>query len=141
MRYDYGIQHVPGKLLYTTDTLSRAPQLDRVESLELQKDVESFIENVCSNLPASRTKPEIYQRAQSSDHICSKIMEYCSSGWPARRLLDAQLQSYWKSRNSFSLLLLYNKCIVVPPNLREETLEMIHEGHQGVERCRLRINS
>ena len=143
-RYDYIIQHVPGKFLYTADTLSRAPQLEVVESLELEEEVEGFIGNVCRNLPASRAKLETYQEAQSSDRICSKVKDYCSSGWPAKHLLDAQLLSYWKFRNSFSLhdgLLLYNNRIVVPPNLQEETLERIHEGHQGIERCRLRINS
>ena len=38
-------------------------------------------------------------------------------------------------------LLLYNSCIVVPPSLRKETMLKIHEGHQGMERCRERVRS
>lgn len=40
--YDYCIWHVPGKLLYITDALSR-PSLTVVELLDLQEEVESFM--------------------------------------------------------------------------------------------------
>ena len=32
---------------------------------------------------------------------------------------------------------MYNCRIVVPFSLQKETLEKIHQGHQGIERCRL----
>ena len=35
-------------------------------------------------------------------------------------------------------LLLFNNRIVVPPSLRKEALQAIHEGHQGIVRYRLR---
>ena len=38
-------------------------------------------------------------------------------------------------------LLLRGKRIVVPASLRTETLEKIHSGHQGIQRCLLRITS
>ena len=42
-RYNYDIQHAPRKLLYTADTLSRAP-FKEMYSLQLQDEVELFIE-------------------------------------------------------------------------------------------------
>ena len=45
-RYAYTIEHVPGKLLYTADALSRAPQTSTVETLEFEEEVEAFIEGV-----------------------------------------------------------------------------------------------
>ena len=143
-RYDYRIQHVPGKLPYTADALSRAPQTEVAESLELQEEVESFIESISDNLPVSRGRLEMYQKAQSSDSVCSRVREFCTAGWPKKHLIGEELLPYWKVRNSLSLhngLLLYNSRIVVPPSLREETMDRIHEGHQGIERCRARTNS
>ena len=35
-------------------------------------------------------------------------------------------------------LLLYDACIVIPKSLQKETLQKIHQGHQGIERCRAR---
>ena len=35
-------------------------------------------------------------------------------------------------------LLLYGSRIVVPASLQKDTLEKIHQGHQGIKRCRMR---
>ena len=51
---------------------------------------------------------------------------------------------YWKVRGSITVhdgLLLYNQHIVVPRSLQRETLDRIHEGHQGIERCRMRTKT
>ena len=33
-------------------------------------------------------------------------------------------------------LLVYNDRLVIPPELRKDILERIHEGHQGMTKCR-----
>ena len=78
------------------------------------------------------------------DAECSKVREYCQTNWPAKYSIESSLKPYWKVRGSLTLcndLLLYNSRIVVPPSLRRETMLKIHEGHQGVERCRERVRS
>ena len=50
-RFSYTIEHVPGKLLYTADALSQAPQ--PVQDPELQEEAESFAEAKDSALPAT----------------------------------------------------------------------------------------
>ena len=142
-RYSYSIQHVPGKLLYTADTLSRAP-VKEVHSLQLLDEVESFIESVAVNLPASSNQLEAYKRAQSADPICSRLKEYCLSSWSKGEEIEPELVPYWKARSFLTLqdeLLLYGSRIVISTSLREETIEKVHAGHQGIECCRLRVNS
>ena len=49
---------------------------------------------------------------------------------------------YWKCRGQLSLhneLLLFGNRIVIPSHLRKEILTKIHQGHQGIQRCRLRL--
>ena len=56
MRFSYSIQHVPGKLLYTADTMSRALLRENdidLQILEKQSEVELFIATITSHLPAS----------------------------------------------------------------------------------------
>ena len=68
-------------------------------------------------------------------------MEYCLSGWPQQSPSDSSIGPYWKVRNSLLIhkhLLMYNLCIVVPPSLHHKTILKIHEGHQGIVRCRIR---
>ena len=72
MRYDYTISHVPGKLLYTADTLSRAPATSDPDCKALQEDVELYIECVTHHLPATERKLLEYQRHQAEDPVCAQ---------------------------------------------------------------------
>ena len=72
------------------------------------------------------------------------MREYCRTKWPEKDSVESSLKPYWKARRSLTLcddLLLFNSRIVVPPSLRTETMCKIHEGHQSVERCRMRVRS
>lgn len=87
---------------------------------------------------------ETYKTAQDVDPECSKVKEYCLSRWPSQKDIQPELMPYWKMRNFLNLhenLLLYNSRIVVPTALRKETLDKIHTGHQGTERCCMRAKT
>ena len=54
------------------------------------------------------------------------------------------MKPYWQSLDKLSLhndLLLFGSRIVVPKQLRKLNLEKIHQGHQGINRCCLRVKS
>ena len=68
-RISYDIKHVPGKELYTADTLSTAlisNQTSR-ENITLRELAEMCMTATISHLPASDQRLEIYRRAQSED--------------------------------------------------------------------------
>ena len=83
-RYDYTVQHVPGKALYMADTLSRAPLEMEEADQELQEEAESLMEISVSNLPASKDRLGEYCKHQVSDPVCSTLMKFCKQGWPER---------------------------------------------------------
>ena len=142
-RFDYSIQHVPGKLLYTADALSRAPTTTSGD-LTHSEEVETFIATVTSTLPASAQRLEAYRKAQAEDTICQRVRGHCQEGWPEKRPSDPDIVPYWKTRASLTLhgdLLLFNHRIVVPKALQRETMKKIHEGHQGIQRCQMRVKS
>ena len=58
-RFDYSIQHIPGKLMYTADALSRAPTSDSGES-KLQDGANALLEVCISRLPTSNWKLDEY---------------------------------------------------------------------------------
>ena len=74
MRFDYSISHVPGKLLYTADTLSCAPVIppDANHVLEDAKS-EAFVHALAAYLPASADRLQQFQVAQQQDSPCSHI--------------------------------------------------------------------
>ena len=131
--------HTPCKLLYTADTLSRAPQT--TEDHDLLDEAESFVEAIVSTLPATTQQLDAYWKAQADDSVCRKVMDYCHTQWPQNFSTDPLLGLYRKVRDSLSIhndLLMYNLRIVVPLSLQNETLQKVHEGHQGVVWCRMR---
>ena len=148
-RFNYDITHVPGKLLYTADTLSRAPlPLSKEVSpppFKSPEEVEAFIEGIISTLPASEFRLEAYRIAQQSDPVCQQVRQYCLTGWPEKKSdMDRAVIPYWHKRGHLSVgskLLLYGSQIVVPKSMRKETLDKIHQGHQGIVRCRLRMKN
>ena len=139
-KFDYIVFHVPGKLLYAADALSRAPM---PETGEDPLEVEGFVESITQfALPASKQRLDIYRQAQKDDPVCAQVREYSTKHWPAKKFISADITPYWNERNDLTIcndLLMYKSRIVVPNVLREETLAKIHTGHQGIERCRMRV--
>ena len=104
-------------------------------------DVEAFVNAVVQSLPASKDRLEVYRTAQAEDPECSKIIEYCNTEWPTKHKIQGVLKPFWQIRAHLTVsnnLLLYDSRIVIPRPLRRETMKKIHEGHQGIVRCKLR---
>ena len=80
-RFCYTIHHIPGKLLYTADTLSRAPVGLPQESDQIQeKEAEQWVCAVIQSLPASQQRLQDYVKAQLNDPVCSTIRRFCAEG-------------------------------------------------------------
>ena len=83
MRFNYTISHVPGKLLYIADALSRAPvtKPDK-DCVSLQEEVEGSMDSITKYLPATHNRLQQYCSSQASDPICAQVIKYCRFGWP-----------------------------------------------------------
>ena len=139
-RFDYDIEHIPGKHLYTADTLSRSP-LPTTGDKRLEELTETAVRACVSNLPASQDRLKNFLDAQKSDKVCTLVAEYCRKGWPKKHNVTELVRPYWEVRGELTLcndLLLYNTRIVVPTSMQLEMLSKLHQGHQGIERCRQR---
>lgn len=143
-RFSYSISHVPGKNLYAADTLSRAPRKECHNDTILEDETEALMELCKDNLPASAKTLEEYRTSQSKDPVCTKVIDLCKRGWPERNQLETHLRPYWKVRGELTVskdgLLMYNKRMVVPRELQRRTLEKIHSGHQGIQKCRALVS-
>ena len=140
MRFDYVVHHVPGKSLYTADTLSRAPLSHSKSDCHSAGFIEEHVIAVVSHLPASKDYLQLYKQTQASDPVCSQLLQYCHNGWPLRCKIKGDLLHYWDSCSELTIsdgLLLYGSRIVVPKQLQQEKLRKIHQGHQGIEKCHL----
>ena len=138
MRFDYIVCHVPGKSLYAADTLSCAPLPHSESDCEEAASIEEQVIEDISQLPASKDYLKRYSQAQADDALCMQLKQYCLKSWPSWNV-KGDLLRYWDARNELIFcdgLLLYGSCIVVSKSLQQETLSKIHQGHQGIEKCR-----
>uniref|UniRef100_A0A147BN06 RNA-directed DNA polymerase n=1 Tax=Ixodes ricinus TaxID=34613 RepID=A0A147BN06_IXORI len=143
LEYDFTISHIPGKEIHTADVLSRKPltAAGEKEAADLVEAVREYEVLTVELLPAStdmltRIKDEI-----GRDPVTSRVMEYCSTGWPSVKTLPPEVRRYFEIAGELSIvqgLLFKGNRLVVPPVLRNEVLDNIHTGHQGVARCRAR---
>lgn len=145
-RFSYVIKHVPVKELYTADTLSRAPvHCSTSTDAPTQQDLAQLsMMSTISHLPASDRRLETYKKAQSNDPTCKQILLYCREGWPKKSELDPVFKPYWNEQGELTEgdgLLMYGQRMVVPNSMQAETLQKVHEGHQGTTRYRLRAKT
>ena len=111
--------HVPGKDLYTADTLSRAPVASKSEQDEtLQNQVEEFVAMVISTVPATPSKPEEVRGQQDQDEVCNQVKGFCRSGWPKGNG-KGPLKAFVKVKNELSvnrgLLLRGHRLVILRP--------------------------
>ncbi|XP_077553537.1 uncharacterized protein LOC144168417 [Haemaphysalis longicornis] len=121
MSYQYKVLYVPGKLLATADTLSRAP-VD-VPSSQKADQVELYVQELVRSIPGLvSTRWDDLRQAQASDGECDLLVEYCTKGWPRQSRLPLHLKKYWQHRGDLSVcdgLLLKNTRIVIPTSLQQ----------------------
>ena len=105
---------------------------------DLQLQTQAFIDTVISGIPASHSRLDQIKYHYDTDPICSSILKYCREGWPEKSALNETLQPYWAFRGEFKV---QGVRLVIPKILHGEILVKIHEGHQGIVKCRERAKS
>ena len=142
MRYDYKIVHVPGKDLYTADALSRAPLTSvTADDAFLQQEINIYANFVMSSLPASDQMLDYIRRHQEEDEVCRQLRTYVEEVWPEKHRICGAVQQFWPYRADLTIvdgLLMFDSRIFIPSGLRLQMLDRIHEGHQGIQKCRAR---
>ena len=76
MRFNYIVQHIPGKSMIVADTLSRSPLKHTAVDLKLSEDVAMYVDAVYANLPASKDKFHEIKVTTDEDNELSPVMNF-----------------------------------------------------------------
>ena len=142
MKYTYSIFHVPGKNLVIADALSRAPAQQQTSDVdEWNGEVDAYVRAIFNSLPATDKRLLQIQAAQEEDPTCILLKRYCLEGWPSKQKLKGEISKYLHIVSELSIcedLILRNSRIVIPKALQKDTLQKLHSGYQGINKCKCR---
>ena len=141
IRYSYDIRYIPGKQLGAAAILSRRPLLQYKDDDDLEEHITPYVKGVTTGLPASDERLCQIILKQQNDLICQKLIEYSKTGWPTRKRTPLDLQEYWQHQGEIALsegILLKVSRILIPGAVRRDILRKLHDGHQGITKCRAR---
>lgn len=143
MRYSYSIVYVPGKTLWTADTLSRSPVTasTSTEDEELMESTNIYVDSIMEYLPVRASYVETLKEQLKADNVCSRVMTLCAEGWPPHAKQEPVIKNYWPERATLTVkdgLLLRGTRLVIPSALRNDVLVKLHEGHLGIVKCKAR---
>ena len=81
----------------------------------------------------------------ATDATMQRVVALCADAWPDDiNVLPPDVQPYWHSRDLLTLqdgLVLYNARLVIPHSVRQSTLQALHSGHLGIEKCRAKART
>ena len=139
-KYNVVIMYKPGKDIPVADALSRKPLSQRDDNL--QECIEMQVHTVMKNLPVSDAKLTKIKMATQQDEALCKLGTTITTGWPnTKQMCPIAIQPYWNYRDELSLIegiLFKGDRIIIPASLQGDMLRQIHQGHLGIEKCRLR---
>ncbi|MCP3666896.1 MAG: DDE-type integrase/transposase/recombinase [Gammaproteobacteria bacterium] len=140
--YSYDVIHIKGKNNVCADMLSRlAAESIPSDSPALSDDDDSIIIASLS-VEDSVTLEEIDSESRA-DQLFNQIRKFLSTEWPTRKTISENLRAYFDVRDELSVknfCIFRGEKIIVPPNLRQRILNLLHSGHPGVARMKQKLN-
>ena len=121
--------------------LSRAPVSQTVDD-NMEEEIALHVHLVSRTLPITESKLEEIKRATAEGQSMRTLSKTIKYGWPETKVqTPISIHAYWDVRDALSELngvVLRGKRIVIPPSMRKEMLERIHQGHKGIEKSKRR---
>lgn len=131
--FDFTVRYRPGKY-NIADSLSRLPTQNGAANT-----TEAYVRFVATQAtPGAMTTREI-EEASSKDETLQQIREAVQQG--KRECVSTEYLQIWDELTVIGHVILRGCRIVIPQTLRQRVLQLAHEGHQGIVKCKERLRS
>ena len=98
-----------------------------------------------SNVQFTDDKLSQFQMQTNLDETLHYLKETIMNGWPDNpKMLPKCIRHYWSCRNELSIddgMIFKGERIIVPESMKNEVLQKLHTGHQGIIKCQSRAKS
>ena len=129
-QYDLRVKYVGSKSVLLADTLSRLVtpgSSSAVPGLDI---------SIAQVLKVSQTRLALLQQETKTDLTLIQLMHYINEGWPnSMQDLPALLHPFWCFRDELVVLdglVMKGNRVVIPASQQVQTLERLHDAHQGL---------
>ena len=126
--------------MFLAETLSHA--YNASETVIGDPEMLNIMHTTSKYLPMSEKRTVQFKRETESDSELQKIINYIKDSWPeSYKIVDSSVKTYYKVKNDLHIndgLLFINEKLIVPCTLRKDMLQLIHEAHFGIEKCKNR---
>ena len=136
--YHFTLQYIPGLTNQLADCLSQlGGQKDTIKLPKL------YAYQITSQLcPRSDSLQQIRIDTQKDDDLVL-LKHTITEGWPSNiKEVPSVIQSYWTLREELTIedeIILKGTRIAIPAQKQEAVLKVIHEGHLGLNKCKLHV--
>lgn len=141
-KFDATLEYRPGKEMYLADTLSRAYLPNEETDTVYSEEAQQHIHLLMSNLPVSQRRQKEFVAATQEDSELQCLSKVVLYGWPdEKNEVPEKAKLYWPFREEITesdgLMFKGNK-LIVPTSMHKEMLQVVHQGHLGIEKCKSR---
>ena len=143
-KYQLHVKYIPGRDLIIADTLSRAPHTPK-QNIDLTDDIEVMIHTIVKNLPISTEQLQELKMFAKTDSELQTVMKMIKEGWPPhKKLVPPTIRCFWDIRNDLHEaegIIMKSQKLVIPFNMRQHILELLHKAHLGIEKTKARAQA
>ena len=139
--YDITLVYKKSAEMHIADALSRAYPPDITDE-QFERDIaaEHFIHLMSSESYVTDRKLKAIQEEIKTNETMQLLVQQIQSRWPENNsLLPMSLRPYYPYRDELTTqnnLIFKAQNILIPPNLRADTLQKLHQSHQGIEKTK-----
>ena len=163
LRWRFKLVHVPGKIHFGPDVLSRQESVDEEPVASVGCLLEEYrdhpdeaeelrsmeIELVAGQVAAAAVPEplswDMVRNEGRRDKTTMSLIQQIRDGFPpSRKIVPEHLRPYWRHRDELYVMddvVMYKERVVIPTALRKVALEVLHAAHQGVRGMQLRAES
>ena len=139
--YDINLVYKKGSEMYIADALSRAfPPEIIPEQFEEDIASERFIHLMSSESYVTDRKLQVIKDEIHTNETMQLLVQQIQDGWPDHKILvPSEVQPYYPYRQELTTeggLIYKAHNILIPPSLRADTLQKLHQSHQGIEKTK-----
>ena len=135
--YTFTVRYIPGTTNQLADCLSHLG--NQKDAIKLPK---LHMNQITKQLPARSESLQQLRVATQADDELAILKHTIMQGWPKTiKQVPPELQSYCTFREELTIedgLILKGTRIVIPNKQCQAILKQLHEGHLGVNKCKLR---